>query len=398
MKSQALVITDDPVYIDWLHNAAPGTDFSRVSSVDADRIEELASGAGKVPLILLQFDAGNAVERAALLEKIAQRMPEVALAAIAESEDPDLMLSAMRAGARDYLVLSRDQEKATALIGKLMRHSLHTGPAANRDGKILAVIGPYPDDGIAFLGEHLALACAERVGGGGRSLLLDLAAPSGAGAIFLDLKQSYGVLDALQDVHRFDATLIETTFARHDSGLHVLSLPEELVGRPQLDAGDLQMLLEGVRGHFACTVITADGHMSLPAVKALLGSADRSILLSNQSILRSRHCKHLVQALRAENAELERLSLVVDNYQKRVGLEPENLAELFELPLLSAIHAQTGHRIQAMNTGKPIFSVAPKDPYCEEVRRLAAAMLGEPVKPAPEARAGGLIGRLFSGS
>ncbi|MGQ0699080.1 MAG: AAA family ATPase [Panacagrimonas sp.] len=399
MKTQALVVTDDPVYLSWLQNAAPGWDFSLVRSVEAEDLVTRAQAAGRVDLILFQFDRANASERVALVERTLQRLPTIAVAGIGEDEDPGVMLSAMRSGARDFLVLKRDEAQAPTLLGRLLR--LGTGGLPpRRQGKLLAVLGPYPDDGLAFLGEHLALACAERRvtderrAAGERILFIDMAAPAGAGAVFLDLKQSYGVLDALQDMHRFDATLIETTFAKHPSGTYVLSLPEDLIGMPRFDPTDLLTLFDVVRNHFSCTVVTADGHSSLIAVKAALAQADRAVLLCHQSILRSRHCKHLLQALRADDCALDRLGLVVDQYARRVGLEPDNLAALFDLPSLGVLASQPAHRLQAMNTGQSMFASAPKDEYCASVRALAAAMLGAPA--VKHAAAAGLFGRLFS--
>ena len=66
-------------------------------------------------------------------------------------------------------------------------------------------------------------------------LLVDLATPSGAAAIFLNLNPTYNVLDAINDAHRCDQTLIDTAFPKHSSGVYVLSLPEDLLGRISFD-------------------------------------------------------------------------------------------------------------------------------------------------------------------
>ena len=47
-----------------------------------------------------------------------------------------------------------------------------------------------------------------------------------------------------------------------------------------------------------------------------------------------------------------------------------------------------------MNSGESMFSLAPKDPYCEGVRRLAVALAtGESL--AVEPKNDGLLNRLF---
>src|SRR3546814_19582595 len=40
--------------------------------------------------------------------------------------------------------------------------------------------------------------------------------------------------------------------------------------------------------------------------------------------------KYMLRALRLDDCTLERTSLLVDGYRKRIGLEPENLAEILD--------------------------------------------------------------------
>lgn len=395
MKIQALVVSDDPVYLSWLRNAAPGPEFSLVREQDAEGLLARVFGGSRPDLVFFQFDKANVAARSAMVERLLERMPDMPVAGIGDDDDPAIVLSAMRSGARDFLVLKRDEGSVATLMSRLLRRSSQAAPA-RKQGRVLAVIGAFPSEDIAFLAEHVALAAAERQGPGERALLLDMASPHGAGAIFLNLNHSYGVLDAFQDVHRFDATLIETTFAKHRSGVHVLSFPEDLREPPRLDEEELHKLLDVARGHFACTVVAIDGQMPLAPIRAVVSQADRSLVLVQQSILGSRHTKHLLRALRAEDCPMDRMGLVVDNYRRRVGLEPENLAELFELPLLGTLSTQPGARLQAMNSGEPMFSSAPKDEYCEGVRTLTAVALGAEAVRTPSQ--GGFLGKLFSGA
>jgi len=266
-------------------------------------------------------------------------------------------------------------------------------PIALEAGVLLA-LGSHPGESIAFFAAHLALALLERKQPEDRVLLLDLATPAGAGTIFLNLNQTYCVLDALRDGARCDRTLIETRFSRHSKGLYVLGLPEDLVGRPSYDDEMVRELLGTLREHFRWIVVAADGQMSLPLLVTLVERSERALLLTDQSILKSRQNKYLLRALRQLDCPTERLALVVDNYRRRLGLEPGNLAELYQLPLAAVLQTESYNRIISMNSGEPLFVLAPKDPYCIGVRDLAHALLSGEMKTA--AQAGGLISRWFS--
>lgn len=216
------------------------------------------------------------------------------------------------------------------------------------------------------------------------------------GSIFLNLTAAYTVLDALGDVYRCDQTLIDTAFVRHSSGVYVLSLPENLLGAPQLDAETLGRLIGVLRGLFTEIVMGIDGHAGVPVLSSVLPLADRLVWLADQSILRSRQSKHLLRALRMDGVSLPRIGLLVDAYQKRLGLEPEHLAELLEIPLLGTLTGEPAARIQSMNTGDPMFKLFPRDPFVNDIRELARSLRDQTDTMAAPKTQSGLLKRWIS--
>ncbi len=395
MKTQAIVVADDPVYLSWLENAAgQSADFSLIRPLDAEDLIERVQMLGRVDVAFFQFEPGNLDARISMMERLAERMPDLPLAGLGADSNPDVVLAAMRAGARDFLVLRRDEGDVAALLNKLLRRMTPAARTTQKQGQLFAVFAANPVDSIAFVAEHLALALIESLPKSETVLLVDVAAPAGAAAIFLNINQSYSVLDAINDVYRCDQTLVETAFSKHASGLYLLSLPEDLVGQPQANFEEFVNLLQVLRGLFSCVVVSFDGHLPLDTMAGIVTQADRSVLLSDQSIIKSRHSKYLLRALRLEDCPLDRTALIVDNYRHRLGLEPDNLAEILDLPLLGTLAASNGNaRIQAMNAGESMFVVAPKDPFCASIRGLAGTLLGGHAKM--EAVSQGVLGRLF---
>ena len=396
MKPQAVVVADDPVYLSWLQGAADGIDFTPVHPLDADDLIERVKMLGRVDIVFFQFEAANVQARAGMVERFVERMPDLPLAALAADTQSDVMLAAVRAGARDFFVLNRDDANVAVLLQKLLRR---TSPAPSQSaapaamGKLFAVASSNATESIAFTAEHLALACASQIPKGGRVLLVDIAAPAGAATIFLNLHPSYTILDAMSDVYRADQTLVDTAFPKHVSGIYVLSLPEDMLGRPAVNVDELLKLLQVLRSLFACIVVGFDGSLALPGMTGIITQADRTLLLTDQSIIKSRHNKYLLRALRLENCPLDQTSLVVDGYRRRLGLEPQSLADILDLKLLGTLSGEGDTRMQAMNTGEPMFAMAPKDPYCDDIRRIASALL---TGAMPEQQRSGLLGKLFS--
>ncbi|MGH8461761.1 MAG: AAA family ATPase [Stenotrophobium sp.] len=397
MKTQAAVVANDPAYVNWLRNTAEGVEFTQVQPMDVEDLIGRVQALGSVDIVFFEFEAGIAAQRASLVERFLDRMPELPVAGVGADNNPDMVLAAMRAGARDFFVLRRDDANVAALLGKLLRRSAQAGGgnAARKPGKLFAVMSGNPTAAIAYTAEHLALAFVENLKRGAeRVLLVDVACPAGAAAIFLNLNQPYGVLDAINDVYRCDQTLVDTAFPKHASGLYVLSLPEDLIGAPPINVEELLKLLQVLRGLFSHIVVAFDGHLPLAGMTGIIGQADRTLLLTDQSIINSRHNKYLLRALRLDDCSLDRAALVVNGYHRRQGLEPQNLAEILDLPLLATLGGERMNHIQAMNSGEPMFTVAAKDVYCAEVRALAAALLAGTSQAAAAPQ--GLLARMFS--
>ncbi len=402
MKTQALVIANDPVYVNWLQNAVPSVDFTLLRPLDIDDLVQRISASGRVDLVLVEFDVAQMEGRAALLEQLVERMPDIAVAAVGAEPHPDVVLAAMRAGARDFLVLRRDDDELSQAVSRLLRRSAPTAGGAVTQraaarGKLFSLVSSHPSEDLAFTAVQLAMALGEQVNAPGRVLLLDVATPAGAGAIFLNINQAYSVLDAINDVYRCDQTLIDTAFSRHPSGLYVLSLPEDLLGRPAIERDDLMQLLQMLRGLFAVTVVVLDGLHPPPLLGAVMGQSDRSLWLTDPSILRSRHGKVLLRALRLSETPLDTVGVVVDRYRRNLGLEPENIAELLGLPLLATLGGDGQARIQAMNAGEPLSAVAPRDALVSDIRHLAAHLMSAEAPTSLPVRGGGMLKRWFGG-
>lgn len=365
MKTQAILVAADPVYAHWLTESLGG-------GVEVHLVRNLAAmpEIGHIGLAFVEIDPENPSSGAQTVDQLLSRQPELPVFAVGLDSSSDAVLSAVRAGARDYFVLNKDSENLAGLVGKVLRRSGSTARGHDH-ARLYTLLNASPSDGLAFLGGHLALAMSDRGGPSDRVLLIDMASPVGASLVYFNVNQTYTLVDALHDVYRCDQTLIDTAFARHESGLFVLSLSEETLGFPELDQQNIVALVETLRSHFSVIVLTADAHTSVPVLGSLVSQSTRTLLLSDQSILRSRQNKTLLQGLRVEDCALDRTGLLIENYRARLGLTAENLSELLDLPVYGTLGGQPTQRIHAMNAGEPLFSVAPRDPYARAVVDLA---------------------------
>lgn len=384
--ARALVLADDINDRDWVQQALYGTVELQFSGAEEwDDLDRRFDSLRRAELLLLTVDEFNATDRMRLVERISEKLPDMLIITLAPTDQTDLALRMIRAGARDHIVLRRDDLQLKSSVQKLLRRAnlVNANTAQNLVslGKLFAIVGPQPHEGCAFLATHIGLELQRQLGMGSRVLLIDAATPAGAAAIFLNLTPTYSLQDAVADVYRCDQTLVDTAFTRHLNGMYVICQPEECIAISSIPPDDFIRLIQVLRGLFSAVVISIDATVGIETISKTFAVADRSVILTDQSILKSRRCKYILRALRNEEAPLERVGVVVDNYRRRLGLEPHNLAEILGLPLIGTLSSDGVSRIQAMNSGESMFQFAPSDPYCDSIVKVTTALLQRVTKP-----------------
>src|SRR3546814_20025563 len=114
---------------------------------------------GRIDVVFFQFERVNLDARLVMMERLVERAPDIAVAGLGADSNPDVVLAAMRAGARDFFVLRRDEADVAALLSKLLRRSQIVPRPQQRQGHLYSMFAAQPLDAIAFVAGHLALAC-----------------------------------------------------------------------------------------------------------------------------------------------------------------------------------------------------------------------------------------------
>ncbi|MGH7964603.1 MAG: AAA family ATPase, partial [Candidatus Binatia bacterium] len=308
--------------------------------------------------------------QSALIEGLFAAKPHLSVVAIGETLRKDLLLAAMRASVRDFIAFDSDPMEIQDLLDRVLAKPPHPGGSTTQ-GQLFAFLCGLPGPEAATLAVHAALALQERTPGEPGTLLLDLGVPSTVSLLYLDLKPSYTFVDAARSVRRFDETLIKTAFVRHRSGLTVLPMPEGGItnGQP-VTVMDALILLNTLKSYFSYIVVNLGGFELSDLLCQILGKSEQVILMAEQSVLSCNANKKLLDFLAVRDFPISKVGLVIDRYDPNIGLDTYDIAELMSLPVLGTAPSNGMVRLNAMNTGRNIFDMAPKDSYARAVRGL----------------------------
>src|SRR5215468_11298269 len=173
--------------------------------------------AANPEVILVDIPLDNSQFALRAIEFLHQEVPESAIFAIGSLNQPQMIVSAMRAGAREFIerpTTTTDLLEAFVRLTTAQRRSRQEGVR----GKVFSVVNAKGGNGATTVAVNLALALQAY----GQTALVDLA-PLGHAALHMNLKPAFTVADATRNLHRMDGQLLESFMTRHSGGLHLLA-------------------------------------------------------------------------------------------------------------------------------------------------------------------------------
>ncbi|GAB3304577.1 hypothetical protein GCM10027451_10360 [Geodermatophilus aquaeductus] len=365
-----------------------------VETLDADggllgRIAE----AGNPQVVVL----GPAVplERAFVLAghvDVAAPMSSVVVVAPA---DPDLWMSAMRAGVRDVLSADAGPADVEAVIGRaadLARARWEATQAATGsrpEHRVVVVASPKGGVGKTTVSTNLAIGLAKA--GVGPTVIVDLDVQFGDVASALALAPEYSLPDTVHGAASNDPLVLKTFLTRHPSGLYVVAGSESPAAGDAVTAEQVGRLIETLSHEFRYVVIDTAPGLSDHTLMALEKATDL-VLMSSMDVPG-------VRGLRKELDVLTELGLVpagrhlVLNMADSAGaLSMSDVETTVGVPL-DVVLPRTNAVPLSTNTGAPLLEAGSRDAVARGLQTLLGRLL-----PDAGPRKSGLFGRLRAGS
>ncbi|VTQ76179.1 putative type II secretion system protein [Pseudomonas aeruginosa] len=362
MNQNFVALTQHPGELDWLQNSLASA--GQVVPAGSASLEELlalldVTAAG---VLFISLGKSNLVSQGALVEGLVSARPMLSVVAIGDGLDNQLVLAAMRAGARDFITYGARASELTGLIRRLGGRLPSVPVSAARQGELLTLVSARPDADGAFVALHLAKALQEQTPN--QVLLLDVGQPTGEALAILGLDSAFTFSDALRNLRRLDQTLIDSAFTRLDSGLRILSLTDEPGVLERVTTAELYLLLGNLRGAFSHVVVNLTGLPEGELSNQLLVQANRVLWMVDQSVPSCKKGLERLRRLRERNLPLPSIELLIERYLPNVAPDQQALSRMFDLDLFGVLPLSPESRLRA------------EEPRQEPVRGGAARPIG----------------------
>lgn len=371
--------------ISWLQSALASMGQVLRANQQLDELFGLIDATGAT-LVFVGMDRDNLSSQCALIESLLEAKPLIAVVVMGDGFDNELVIAAMRAGAKDFLTSGLRTSEVSGLVRRITDR-LPTLPVRKEQGRLILLFGNQPDADAALIAAHMALQLQR---GTQRTLLVDLGVPSGESLDVLGLEATFVFSDAVRNLRRIDRNLIDTAFIEHGSGLRVLPAGVNENRLDHYSSSELFLLTATLRQHFDQVLINLTGQPDSEMLRNFVGQADHLCWYVDPSMSCCRRNLDLLHRWRDDGVRLEHAQLVVDRYYDNVAPAAKALGRTFEMPVLAALPGSAELRLRSRNQRSPLFQVAPRDALSRAIIELVAQLA-----PAAEGKLqGGLLRRL----
>lgn len=321
------------------------------------------------------------------LERIVAVTPSIPIVALVPEGSPQLILQAIRAGAKDFLTEPFSNEQFRSVMDKL---SLVVPGLGGEQGRIISVIPAKGACGASTIAFNLASLLKK--GGSPRTLLADLDPVTGTQAFQMKLKPIFSFIDILSHGSGLDVDVWRGVVQTY-SGIDVLLSPDQPIDGAQ-ESGDCRPILDFSRKLY--DNIIADfgnpyGEWTLSGVHA----SDEVFLVTTNELPALQAAQRVMNYYEANGIQRQRIRLVINRFNKDVGLTAEMIEKALQTDVHQLIPSDYESVQRALLDGKPIQTGSAVG---KQLLQMSQKILGkdpEKKKPEKSSSTSGLSG-LFS--
>lgn len=302
----------------------------------------------RAEVVLVDISPHNPQSAIKAIELIQSNTLQLAIFANGPMQQPTTIVASMRAGAGEYL---DDSAGTEALLEALTRFSSNRTRTRTRGGagkaRIFTFLSAKGGAGATTAAVNTAVSLQQAYGS---TVLVDFA-PVGHAQLHLNLRPSFGVPDALENLHRLDASLLEGLMTVAKDGLHLLAGPQQPYHSVPTPA-ELARLFDLLVNHYRFVVVDASSR--LDSTTRLLSDLSNAVLMVAQTDVVSLWSAGRIHAFLEEGAGRNRLRMVLNRYKKIPGFTDEDIEQATRCKVLWKIPNAFQSISPAIDQGAPV--------------------------------------------
>ncbi len=357
-----------------LSSALSGLDLVWLEAEYSD-YEDVAQQFEGIPpdVVLVGIDA-DTDHALALIAELSRDHSACGICAVSRSSDGQLILRAIRAGAKEFLTLP--------IQGVDLATTLRTLAGANGDkskrprgSNMIAVAGTTGGVGSTSVAVNLASILAASQD---RSVaLVDLDLALGDADVFLDTIHDYTLADLTQNVTRLDLDFLRRSLARHRSGLYLLPRPVELDDAALVTTDSLRRVYALLKASFSHVVVDLSKSYNQLDLTTL-ECCNTALLVAQLELPCLRNVVRLTKSFRSFEGVNEKVKIVVNRNMPNEGtIRTKKAQEIVGQEFFWHLPNDYRVMVEVANNGVPLIEHAPRAEITQSLVAMSKALCGD---------------------
>jgi len=348
--------------------------------------ENLASGVGLIkglcPDILVLELPSRPEPTLELIHRLKNDLPDMGIILTSQDASPDLILRSMRVGAQEFLPRPVNIPELAEAVRRLAGRA-QSSRSERTPGKIISVFSNKGGVGVTSIATNLAVSFAKNAKM--TTALVDLNMQMAEVGLHLDITPTYTIADAL-GTGNLDESRLKGLLTAHNSGVQLLSTPEDPVEGEMISPGLLLEVFILLRGMFDVVIVDA-GHTFDSRVLEVLGLADTILVIAGLDVPTVRNTRRCLGLFAQLGYTQDKVRLVLNRDTKKSKVTPEDLEETAGCPVFWQLPSDYKSLIDAIDSGVPAILQNPKSKIAKSIEDLTyelCRLLSEeaPAQPA----------------
>lgn len=324
-----------------------------------------------------------------VIKEIVEKKPEILIIVVFTEKTKNYIKQCMALGAREYVVKPFSTHALMDTIKNLYeidisrrkilskRHAFMEEIQGNKNvfekrHKLITFFSTKGGVGKSVMAANLAVALAEM--NNGKVVLVDLDLMSGDLSVILDLYPQRTMSELMKEIQILDRDVIEDYLIKHKSGLKILPAPISPEYSEYITAESVEEIIKVLLESYEYVVVdTGPSFRDINLIS--LDVADRVLFFTTLDLPTIKNVRIGLDIMKKLNYEEEKISLVLNKYNKRYGVTIKELEKTVKKKIENIIPMDDSTVISSVNRGEPFVTAFMKKPVSKAVIELAKEIM-----------------------
>lgn len=332
--------------------------------------------------VLIADLSANKSQKIHLISRVVLKNPNCRVIALSDNPSVNLIVEAMRAGAKEFLPVPIIKNEFHESITRILTEE--SAPKVKNKCKIISVFSNKGGIGKTSLATNLALELAKITKE--NIALIDLNFQTGDITTFLDLKPSFNISYMLENIDKINETFLLSTLERYKrTSLYVLADPPYFKQADDIKPQQITKLFNTLKSTFSYIVVDVEASFEGKNIAAL-DNSDVVLLVTVANLPALRNTQRCLELFDKLGYDKEKTKIVVNRYMDNDEIKEEDVEKVLSREIYWKVPNNYFAIMSAINKGIPVSEINTSTNVAQSYRELAKFMSDNLYKISLEAK------------